>query len=56
MLCNCCFRRLNHHVVDTDTPQLENINFGISYLKITGFDLANTESLIRHHLLISTKY
>ena len=43
-------------MVDTDTPQLQNINFGISYLKIIGFDLANTESLITHHLLISAIY
>ena len=46
MLCNCSFRRLNHHVVDTDTPPFENIDFSISFLKSIGFDLAKPASLI----------
>ena len=46
MLCNCSFRRLNHHVVATDTPPFENIDFSISFLKSIGFDLAKPASLI----------
>ena len=53
-LWNCCFRRLNHHVVDTDTLPFENTNFSISYLRIIGFDLANPASLITLRLKLDS--
>ena len=31
---------LKRHLVDTDTPLFEDINYSISYLEIIGFDLA----------------